>query len=131
MAPPERRHTPDEPARNGGRDLTSHPARRPTETLRAANSTTFRYRYTSRHLRKRARVAPVAQLYERARVHHAGPARRYAELEEQMMTFVGQGEAEDSPDLLDSLVRALWDLFLDPTMPVPCPAYDRRLNSRR
>ncbi len=48
-----------------------------------------------------------------------------------MMTFVGQGEAEDSPDLMDSLVQALWDLFLDPTMPVSCPAYDRRLDSRR
>ncbi|MDT3396340.1 hypothetical protein RKE29_06745 [Streptomyces sp. B1866] len=28
-----------------------------------------------------------------------------------MTTFVGMGETEDSPDLLDTLVWALWDLF--------------------
>ncbi|WP_256638186.1 terminase large subunit domain-containing protein [Streptomyces murinus] len=53
---------------------------------------------------KRARAAPAAQLYEQARVSHVGPARRFAPLEEQMTTFVGQGETEDSPDLLDSAV---------------------------
>lgn len=53
---------------------------------------------------KRARAAPAAQLYEQARVSHVGPARVFAELEEQVTTFVGQGETEDSPDLLDSCV---------------------------
>ncbi len=53
---------------------------------------------------KRARAAPAAQLYEQARVHHVGSARVFAELEEQMTTFVGQGETEDSPDLSDSAV---------------------------
>ncbi|WP_419994518.1 hypothetical protein [Streptomyces boninensis] len=80
---------------------------------------------------KRARAAPVAQLYEQARVHHAGPPRVYAELEEQMTTFVGQGETEDSPDLLDSLVWGLWDLFLDPAMPAPRRGADERLQGRR
>lgn len=80
---------------------------------------------------KRARAAPAAQLYEQARVSHVGPARWFAELEEQMTTFVGQGETEDSPDLLDSAVWALWDLFLDPTMPPPRGASDHRLDSRR
>ena len=79
---------------------------------------------------KRARAAPAAQLYEQARVSHVGPARVFAELEEQMTTFVGQGETEDSPDLLDSAVWALWDLFLDPTMP-PSRGNDHRLNGRR
>lgn len=80
---------------------------------------------------KRARAAPVAQLYEQARVHHVGSARVFAELEEQMTTFVGQGEKEDSPDLLDSAVWALWDLFLDPMMPPPRAGDDRRLEGRR
>jgi phage terminase large subunit-like protein len=80
---------------------------------------------------KRARAAPAAQLYEQARVSHVGPARRFAELEEQMTTFVGQGETEDSPDLLDSAVWALWDLFLDPTMPPPRGGDDQRLSGRR
>ncbi len=40
---------------------------------------------------KRARAAPAAQLYEQVRVHHVGSARVFAESEEQMTTFVGQG----------------------------------------
>jgi phage terminase large subunit-like protein len=81
---------------------------------------------------KRARAAPAAQLYEQVRISHAGPARVYALLEEQMTTFVGQGaEDEDSPDLLDSMVWALWDLFLDPTMPPPRGGNDQRLTGRR
>ncbi|MGP3979863.1 hypothetical protein [Streptomyces sp. KR80] len=59
-----------------------------------------------------------------------GAARVFAELEE-MTTFVGQGQTEDSPDLLDSMVWALWDLFLDPTMPPPCGGDDQRLSGRR
>ncbi|MEV0278919.1 hypothetical protein AB0I22_21395 [Streptomyces sp. NPDC050610] len=70
-------------------------------------------------------------MYEQARVSHAGPARGFAELEEQMTTFVGQSETEDSPDLLDSAVWALWDLFLDPTMPPPRGGDDQRLSGRR
>ncbi|MFJ2247499.1 terminase large subunit domain-containing protein [Streptomyces sp. NPDC094461] len=80
---------------------------------------------------KRARAAPAAQLYEQARVSHVGSARVFAELEEQMTTFVGQGETEDSPDLLDSAVWALWDLFLDPMMSAPRGGDDKRLNGRR
>ncbi|MFF7366101.1 hypothetical protein [Streptomyces sp. NPDC008125] len=68
---------------------------------------------------KRARAAPAAQLYEQIRVSHVGPARVFAELEEQMTTLVGQGETEDLPDLLDT---AVWDLFLDPTMLMPVVA---------
>ncbi|WUJ77511.1 hypothetical protein OHS71_08915 [Streptomyces sp. NBC_00377] len=48
-----------------------------------------------------------------------------------MTTFVGLGETEDSPDLLDSAVWALWDLFLDPTMPPPRTGDDHRLSGRR
>ncbi|MET7718360.1 hypothetical protein [Streptomyces sp. NPDC005407] len=45
-----------------------------------------------------------------------------------MATFVGQGETEDSPDLL---LRAVWDLFLDPTMPPPRGGDDQWLSGRR
>ncbi|MGW2916410.1 hypothetical protein ACWDBF_00900 [Streptomyces angustmyceticus] len=48
-----------------------------------------------------------------------------------MTTFVGQGETEDSPDLLDGAVWALWELFLDPTMPLPCGGDDQRLAGLR
>ncbi|MGW4199020.1 hypothetical protein [Streptomyces sp. NPDC005004] len=48
-----------------------------------------------------------------------------------MTTFVGQDETEDSLDLLDSVVWALWDLFLDPTMPPPRGGDDQRLRGRR
>lgn len=80
---------------------------------------------------KRARSAPVAQVYEQARAHHVGPVRLFAELEEQQTTFVGLGETEDSPDLLDSSVWAVWDLLLDPAMPPPRKADDQRLSWRR
>ncbi|MEV7936635.1 terminase family protein [Kitasatospora sp. NPDC088264] len=80
---------------------------------------------------KRARSAPVAQVYEQARAHHVGPVRLFAELEEQQTTFVGLGETEDSPDLLDSSVWAVWDLLLDPAMPPPRKADDQRLSGRR
>ncbi|MBY8884759.1 terminase family protein [Streptomyces sp. PTM05] len=80
---------------------------------------------------KRARAAPTAQLYEQARIAHVGPPRVFAELEAQMTTFVGLGETEDSPDQLDSAVWALWDLFLDPTMPPPRAGDDQRLRGRR
>ncbi|WP_260327238.1 hypothetical protein [Streptomyces sp. TLI_185] len=80
---------------------------------------------------KRARAAPAAQLYEQARVHHVGAARVFGELEEQMTTFVGQGETEDSPELLDSAVWAPWDLFLDPMMSPPRGGDDQRLSGRR
>ncbi|WP_438491803.1 terminase large subunit domain-containing protein [Streptomyces asiaticus] len=82
---------------------------------------------------KRARAAPVAMLYEQSRISHAGPPRTFAALEEQMTTYVGASEAEEkSPDLLDSCVWALTDLFLDPTVPgAPTASTDRRLSGRR
>lgn len=80
---------------------------------------------------KRARAAPVAQLYEQTRVSHAGQPRLFADLEQQMTTFVGQGDAEDSPDLLDSLVWAMWDLLLDPVHAVSRVPSDERFQGRR
>ncbi|GAA1428377.1 hypothetical protein GCM10009601_41450 [Streptomyces thermospinosisporus] len=82
---------------------------------------------------KRARAAPVAMLYEQSRISHAGSPRTFAVLEEQMTTYVGASEAEEkSPDLLDSCVWALTDLFLDASVqgPPSRPA-DGRLTGRR
>ncbi|MEW2300016.1 terminase family protein [Streptomyces sp. NPDC006655] len=82
---------------------------------------------------KRARAAPVAMLYEQSRISHAGSPRTFAALEEQMTTYVGASEAEEkSPDLLDSCVWALTDLFLDPAAPgAPTASADKRLSGRR
>jgi phage terminase large subunit-like protein len=82
---------------------------------------------------KRARAAPVAMLYEQSRISHAGPPRTFAVLEEQMTTYVGASEAEErSPDLLDSCVWALTDLFLDGTgSGMPTSTADHRLDGRR
>ncbi|MEU5093760.1 terminase family protein [Streptomyces sp. NPDC020996] len=81
---------------------------------------------------KRARAAPVAMLYEQSRISHAGPPRTFAVLEEQMTTYVGASEAEErSPDLLDSCVWALTDLFLGTPLAAPRNASDGRLKGRR
>ncbi|MER5184480.1 hypothetical protein ABT009_40235 [Streptomyces sp. NPDC002896] len=82
---------------------------------------------------KRARAAPVAMLYEQARISHAGPPRTFATLEERMTTYVGASEHEEkSPDLLDSCVWALTDLFLDAMAAgATAPSSDERLAGRR
>ncbi|MFI1733982.1 terminase large subunit domain-containing protein [Streptomyces acidicola] len=82
---------------------------------------------------KRARAAPVSMLYEQSRISHAGPPRTFAMLEEQMTTYVGASEQEEtSPDLLDSCVWALTDLFLDAgTASSPSATADHRLAGRR
>jgi len=72
-------------------------------------------------------------LYEQSRISHAGPPRTFAELEEQMTTYVGASEAEEqSTALLDSCVWALIDLFLDAgAATAPGRAADGRLAGRR
>ncbi|MGH7485759.1 MAG: ATP-binding protein, partial [bacterium] len=59
---------------------------------------------------KEMRAQPVAQLYERALVHHVG---YFATLEEQMCSFV-PGAKQKSPDRLDALVWAISSLAIDP-----------------
>lgn len=54
---------------------------------------------------KRTRAAPAAALYEQGRVHHVGA---FAELEDQMCNWDGEGK---SPDRMDALVWALAELF--------------------
>ena len=54
---------------------------------------------------KRTRAQPAVALYEQHRVHHAGA---FAELEDQMCSYDGEGK---SPDRMDALVWALAALF--------------------
>jgi len=59
---------------------------------------------------KRVRAESVAAYYETARVHHAADGTdRLSLLEQQMLTWTGDG---DSPDRIDALVHALTVLFL-------------------
>lgn len=60
---------------------------------------------------KIARAEPVAALYERGLVHHAGI---FTELEAEMCRYTG-AIGEDSPDRLDALVWAITDLALSRT----------------
>lgn len=85
---------------------------------------------------KRARAAPVAGLYEQARVHHVGPAKAFDKIETTMTTYVGAKESEEkSPDILDAYVWAMTDLFLDPDAPGAITSHrdgrDRRSEGRR
>ena len=54
---------------------------------------------------KLTRAAPIAALYEQNRIHHTAV---FADLEDQMCQYDGEGE---SPDRMDALVWALTDLF--------------------
>lgn len=68
----------------------------------------FRALHASRG--KAARAEPVAALYEQHRVHHMPGL---AELEEQMCQMTPQGfQGQGSPDRLDALVWAIYELIL-------------------
>lgn len=58
---------------------------------------------------KYTRAEPAAALYERGRVHHVGA---FGKLEDQMCEYV-PGVSDTSPDRMDWLVWALYDLVLD------------------
>lgn len=59
---------------------------------------------------KRTRAESVAALYETGRVHHAGDGTdRLSKLEDQMLSWTGDG---DSPDRIDALVHGLTFLLL-------------------
>lgn len=70
----------------------------------------FRALHASRG--KAARAEPVAALYEQGRVNHLAGL---AELEEQMCQMTLQGyQGQGSPDRMDALVWALFELILHP-----------------
>jgi phage terminase large subunit-like protein len=62
---------------------------------------------------KAARAEPVAALYEQGRVSHL---RGLAELEDQMCLMTSRGfDGKGSPDRVDALVWALYDLMIKPS----------------
>jgi len=93
---------------------------------------TVQYRIVHASRDKRARATPVSSLYEQQRVHHVGPPKTLDALEGVMTTYVGAPESkEESPDILDAMVWAMWDLFLDPGNQLQRPGRDRRSEGRR
>jgi phage terminase large subunit-like protein len=69
---------------------------------------------------KKARAEPIVALYEQGRVHHVGSPEQFAQLEEQMTTWVpkeGGGRAHKSPDRVDALVWGLAELNLQGRKP--------------
>jgi phage terminase large subunit-like protein len=61
---------------------------------------------------KVARAEPVAALYEQGRVSHV---RGLSVLEDQMAQMTSAGfEGKGSPDRVDALVWALYDLMIEP-----------------
>ncbi|RME64580.1 MAG: ATP-binding protein [Alphaproteobacteria bacterium] len=84
---------------NNGGDLV--------ETLVRGLEPDLSYRAVRASRGKLARAEPVAALYERGLVHHAGT---FIELEDQMLNYVPGNPG--SPDRLDALVWALTDLAL-------------------
>ena len=69
---------------------------------------------------KKARAEPIVALYEQGRVHHMGDPTQFAQLEEQMTSWVPPAEGKrgtKSPDRLDALVWALSELNLQGRKP--------------
>ncbi len=62
---------------------------------------------------KRVRAEPIAALYEQGRVHHVG---EHEGLEDQMVTW-DPAKSTWSPDHIDALVWALWQLMIDKAEP--------------
>lgn len=86
-------------ANNGG-DLVE-------ANLRTVNKN-FRYKKVHASRGKAIRAEPAAALYEQNRIHHVGS---FPYLEDQMCDFNPLIEPEKSPDRMDALVWALWELF--------------------
>lgn len=87
---------------NNGGDLVEH-------NIRAVHPL-VPYRAVRASRGKAVRAEPVSALYEQGRVHHVGS---FPELEDQMCGFV-PGIEGDSPDRMDALVWAVYDLLLQP-----------------
>lgn len=64
---------------------------------------------------KTARAEPIVALYEQGRVHHLGSPAQYAQLEDQMTTWVPIAGRRKSPDRMDALVWAITALDINVT----------------
>lgn len=87
--------------KNNGGDMVEH-------TLRSAGlNLPVKLVHATRG--KALRAEPVSTLYEKGRVHHVG---EFAELEDQMENFTHDFNRtkQGSPDRLDALVWAVWEL---------------------
>ena len=85
-------------ANNGG-DLVERNIR----VVEGGRSLAFKAVHASRG--KYTRAEPISNLYEQGKVHHVG---LHPQLEDQMCKWV---QGEPSPDRLDGLVWALWELL--------------------
>ena len=76
----------------------------------AAAAAMLPYRAVRASRGKLLRAEPVASLYEQGRVHHLGTFDR---LEDQMCSYVPDAD-QPSPDRMDALVWAVYDLVVQP-----------------
>lgn len=60
---------------------------------------------------KEARAEPIAQQYRKGRVHHVSSEHDLSELETQMCSFGSTATKGKSPDRLDALCWAIWELL--------------------
>ena len=97
---------------NNGGDLVEH-------NLRAVHQM-IPYRAVRASRGKVIRAEPVAALYEQGRCHHIGI---FPELEDQMCGWSPQ-TGEKSPDRMDALVWAIYDLLLQPQEESSIVTYD-------
>lgn len=86
---------------NNGGDLVE-------ANLRTEKDFNFRFKKVHASRGKAIRAEPVAGLYEQGRIHHVG---YFPALEDQMCDFNPQIEQDKSPDRMDALVWAFWELF--------------------
>ena len=78
--------------------------------LGAMGAAMLPYRAVRASRGKLVRAEPVAALYEQGRVHHVAG---FAQLEDQMCSYVPDADLK-SPDRMDALVWAVWDLVVAP-----------------
>lgn len=78
------------------------------ETTIRGIAPTISYRAVDAARGKITRAEPIASFYEQGKVHHVG---LFKELEDQMTSYTGDPK-EKSPDRMDALVWALYDLMI-------------------
>lgn len=76
---------------------------------------------------KAVRAEPVAALYEQGRVHHVG---NFPDLEAEMCSYV-PGVTTKSPDRMDALVWAIFELLIDPEEQLQRQALGQRVQISR
>lgn len=78
---------------------------------------------------KAKRAEPVVGLYEQERQHHVG---NFPQMEDQMTTWDAVDPPDDwSPDRMDAMVWASWELMVGLTQMTHHQSRDRRLQGRR